>query len=204
MRKRAAIVLCVLVLACAGTVAALRYWDHRHEPKYQGKMLAQWLKGPFPPFDVEKAKESAQWLEAADAVRHMGTNAIPPLLKMVQAKDSTGKARATSWWYNVFHAGPPWTQARDLHQTARLGFSAMDPQDAQAAIPTLTTLMLTSADREIRESAYNALCATAHDYTALQKVIKSAIPVIPTAAAHLRLLDQREVFLATNGVAGKK
>ncbi len=56
------------------------------DPVYDGKRLSVWVQG----FDLSNYGPPKQlaWREAEEAVRRIGTNAIPRLLSMLQAKDS--------------------------------------------------------------------------------------------------------------------
>ncbi len=55
------------------------------EPVYEGKPLSRWLQATDPPYDDPAAGQKADL-----ALRHIGTNAIPTLLKLIQAKDPPG------------------------------------------------------------------------------------------------------------------
>jgi hypothetical protein len=61
------------------------------DPIYGGKALSLWLQtyDPSSPF----GRGSREWNEADDAVRHIGTNAIPALLQMLREKDTDLKLR---------------------------------------------------------------------------------------------------------------
>jgi hypothetical protein len=62
------------------------------EPVYQGKTLSAWLErysgngGPVQPYEIEEGRA-----EAATAIRHIGTNGIPCLLRMAATEDSPVK-----------------------------------------------------------------------------------------------------------------
>jgi hypothetical protein len=57
-------------------------------PVYHGKPLTLWLQTY-----TRSSRGSPEWKEADEAVRHAGTNAIPVLLHLIQAKDSELKLR---------------------------------------------------------------------------------------------------------------
>jgi HEAT repeats len=62
-----------------------------HDPVYRGKALSLWLQtydssSPF-------GRGSREWNEADEAVRHIGTNAIPALLQMLRERDTDLKVR---------------------------------------------------------------------------------------------------------------
>lgn len=103
MRNRGRIALVVVLVVLAGIIG----WQvlREREPVYQGKSLPEWLEGytplPFPRtfalgrptvglvgstgrmqgYRFDSAKVDA-------AVRHIGTNALPSLLRMLRARDS--------------------------------------------------------------------------------------------------------------------
>src|ERR1017187_4665789 len=55
-------------------------------PVYRGKVLTSWLRTYAP--SSPSGRQSREWGEADDAVRHIGTNCIPVLLRMVCQRDS--------------------------------------------------------------------------------------------------------------------
>jgi len=59
------------------------------EPVYQGKTLSEWLKGYDGFFDTLVGDNE----ESDEAIRHIGTNALPFLEKMLVAKDSKFKVK---------------------------------------------------------------------------------------------------------------
>ena len=61
------------------------------EPAWQGKKLSQWLTNCNSD-DPRDLSESAR-----QAIRAMGTNALPPLLRMVARKDSSALLRLRVW-----------------------------------------------------------------------------------------------------------
>jgi hypothetical protein len=69
-RRRVIIVLAGCVLVAIGIVA---FWPGEREPEYNGKTLSKWLKiYKSPSADFTAPTQ----IEAADAVKHIGTNAI--------------------------------------------------------------------------------------------------------------------------------
>jgi hypothetical protein len=59
---------------------------HSREPVYQGRRLSQWLEGTFQ-WDGSAYSEKMEDSAAKEAVLHMGTNAIPTLLRLMSKKD---------------------------------------------------------------------------------------------------------------------
>src|SRR4051794_10793082 len=79
--KRLRIVLAVLLVAMIGGLAWLA--SRQREPMYQGQPLSYWLGGyDSPPLtNVTPSQADA-------AVRQLGTNAFPVLLRRLQQRDS--------------------------------------------------------------------------------------------------------------------
>jgi hypothetical protein len=86
-RCRLTILAGLLTLPLIAWVCFLVCRDSRR-PVYHGKPLALWLQTY-----TSSARGSREWNEADEAVRHIGTNAIPVLLHLIHAKDSTLKLR---------------------------------------------------------------------------------------------------------------
>ena len=85
MTRRMGVGLCILVVLVAGTV--LWRATRPDEPSYGGKPLTRWLESHVPNSSANPPFNSPGWKKADEALRHIGTNAIPTLLRMVRAKD---------------------------------------------------------------------------------------------------------------------
>ncbi|MDB6067256.1 MAG: repeat protein [Pedosphaera sp.] len=101
MATKRKILLPVLGIVAVGVLAWLLFREPP-EPVYQGKPLSVWLKS----FDMGNSKEDAD--VAADAVRHIGTKALPKLLGMISSKDRNSRWESVLSWINgrqsVVHA----------------------------------------------------------------------------------------------------
>jgi hypothetical protein len=132
--KNRTVIVTLLVLAI-GTVAMLYYLKHLGEPRYHGKRLRVWL-----------AEGVRKWYESGDeackpsreAVRHMGTNAIPTLLRMLRATDSPLNLKLVALADKIEFIPRPDT-ASDEHYLASWGFGWLG-SDASNAIPALTDI----------------------------------------------------------------
>jgi HEAT repeats len=80
MKRR--IIFIVLILLVLGALVWLA--SRPREPVYQGKTLSEWLRLQVDDFNNP---------DAQDAVRHIGTNGIPTLLRMLRQRDSRLKLR---------------------------------------------------------------------------------------------------------------
>jgi hypothetical protein len=121
----------VLVLAAIGVVL---YVSRTNEPSFRGRALSQWLS------DIENARDDQAAESANNAVRQIGTNAIPYLLGMMRAEDSKLKETSITLLarLHIYRIRIP--DASGKHLQALLGFEALGPQ-ASSAIPELKTLM---------------------------------------------------------------
>ena len=125
-----------------------------HEPVYNGKPLRYWLRGyhelphqsnignkvigashiiEFPPGVIQSQYE---WHRAEEAVRHIGTNAIPTLLKLVEARDSPLKLKLTGWLRRLRVVPIHPVTAVDLNYQGVHGFVTLGA-DARTAAPDL-------------------------------------------------------------------
>jgi HEAT repeat protein len=132
----------ILVAALLAAVVTALAWQlfHSREPRYQGKALSAWLAdlntGPIVQGDYTGETHDT----AADAFRHIGTNALPQLLNGLRAKDSPLKSaclnalRNHREFRNIFHP------ADETRASAAQGFKALGPM-AKPAIPELTVIL---------------------------------------------------------------
>lgn len=176
----------LLVLAL---VIGVIWLNHPREPKDHGKTLSEWLEetdhgdpDTFAPVDA--------------AVRRMGTNALPFLLNMVQAKDSRLKQTICAWAENHLQYTLPLRRAYDAHVHAGMGFSALDGVDARRATPALMKL-LDDPDYGVRVCAFDCLMQSKLDDTTQRLVLTKASSFSPQAVRWLRLLD-REAAKSNN------
>src|SRR5437899_10700205 len=72
----------VLVLGAIGMILCA---SRSKEPSYQSRTLGAWLK------DIENSRDDREAEPARAAVRKIGTNAMPSLLKLMRAEDSRWK-----------------------------------------------------------------------------------------------------------------
>src|SRR2546423_7407990 len=81
----------LLILAAVVAVSVcLVIWPPNGEPRYGGKKLSEWLKA---------SENRASEKEAAVAVRHMGTNALPYLIEWVRESEGKMRFRARVYFY---------------------------------------------------------------------------------------------------------
>ncbi len=158
MRKRVVFLAVACLFAVVGTVV----WRVAHipEPYHQGKSLTEWL--------IRCAKEHnmlldyPRHLEAENAIRAIGTNAFPTLLRMMARRDSRLKKRLVEAlphrFSRFFHIG----QGYHSRILAAYGYMALR-ESGKPLVPALVE-MTTNTDPNVR---YTAVFALAHnDFTA--------------------------------------
>jgi hypothetical protein len=130
----------ILVLLALWLVGVVVCWivTRPREPTYDGRSLRQWLA-------IAQRANDANSGEGAEAVRAVGTNAIPSLLEWirydrpwwrVEAEDLTLRGYSMPGW---MHAD----KEDDLADAALLGFKILGPE-AETAIPGLTGILNTA------------------------------------------------------------
>jgi hypothetical protein len=132
-------------------VAILTSWLMVHlgglkEPSYQGRTLTDWLNdcSVYPPqgFGEYPRAFNPRVLAAEHAVKEIGTNAIPVLLKMLQTGDSTTELKIE---INVLLdrqslIGFRFRPGYDYRNLAVFGFEILN-KDAAPAVPALIGLL---------------------------------------------------------------
>jgi HEAT repeat protein len=126
--QRCALLILLALLAGAGLWLALR----SHQPSYGGKNLNEWL--------ARLTSNGEEDGEAVNAVRQIGTNAIPVLVRMMGSEDSSMKrtfiAMLRSQHLVNFHI----LDETEQHLRASFGFNVLGPI-AHAAVPELEPLI---------------------------------------------------------------
>jgi hypothetical protein len=140
--------LAALVLAgLFGTVAVI-YLTQPRELVYDGKPVSYWVRG--------LGSKHVTHNEASNkAFHHIGTNALPVLIKMLRTKDSEVKLWLRHLYDKQSLVRHHFTVAEADRISAFLGFSELGPL-AKPAVPALIDLL---ADEEISEDAARALAA---------------------------------------------
>jgi HEAT repeat protein len=151
MRKRSRIAFALLLLGGIAWLMSLL-----SEPMYKGKRLNVWL-GDYtvifsqdPPYDLNKLEE------IDDAVRHMGTNAIPILLRRLRAKDSPLKRRLVALAQQQHILKVKFKSAYRLQQEGADGLDALGA-DAKYAVPELIKLFEQRTVSEPRDDVAHVL-----------------------------------------------
>ena len=166
MRNRVRIALAVVLVAVVGVVG----WQvlRQREPVYQGQRLSVWLTrygdGDYTAVTQQIAKK-----EVDVAVRHMGTNAVPFLVRRIRAKDSAFglwlvKMARLQHAIKVRH-----TPAYVRRLQALNGITALDLEARKTVVPGLIEC-LDDDDSQVRRYAGAALKAIDADAAAKEGV----------------------------------
>ncbi len=123
----------VLALAALSAVVWVLLPRPELEPVFQGKPLGEWLAYYT---DPRSSTNQEPALQADDAVRHIGSNAVPTLLRMLRERDSvigvTLLSVAAKQHFVTFHH----TSASELNLRSLLAFRALGA-NGRAAVPGL-------------------------------------------------------------------
>jgi len=152
MRRRNPVFIAV---ACAAVmVVVVGVCLPAPEPRYEGRLLSFWLENPdnFIPEGFDPSAAGVQ------AVRAIGTNAIPTLLQWISYEPSPLRQKLRNLLQNL--PGPlkprngqiEWLRATD----AGIAFAILGSQ-AHAAVPELVHLALTSSDTNRAQRCIDSL-----------------------------------------------
>lgn len=138
MSKRLCLSVAVglLLLGVGGGFVLARLGGDQGEPVYQGKTLSLWLDDYFrstygPPYNRTARKK------AEEAVRQIGTNGIPTLLRMIRAKDPpTVMLKLLDLVRKQSLVKIRYRYARDRHDLAYYAFQILGT-NAACAVPEL-------------------------------------------------------------------
>jgi hypothetical protein len=157
-RRRVILILAALIVVVLG---ALLLWPGAREPEYQGKTLSEWLIKCGPAgggYKIDPQTGHLMWdnPEAAAAVRHIGTNALPWLLRWLHYRMPTGNA--------LFYVALSKLSPRNNHfdpyvlpdSLGERGFAVLGPQ-AASAVPQLARLVGEPRDKKFAWRAVNCL-----------------------------------------------
>jgi hypothetical protein len=153
--KRRRILLPIFVIAVVGGIAW--FASEPSDPVYQGRRLSEWVDDNYQshlavarPGLSKGAQERAE-----NAIRHIGTNAIPTLLKMIRYTDSPLKkkimALADKQRLITVNIHPE----DYYHDSAYTAFMALGPV-AKPAVPNLVAL-LTDKHSSVQTNAADLL-----------------------------------------------
>jgi HEAT repeat protein len=152
MPKRVHIALACLFLVVAG----LLLWKglREREPRYNGITLSEWLGPPVYTGPLNYMDLQARTDASVKAVRQIGSNAVPALIRMLRAKDSAFADRLRNLagrFIRIRHLS-----AFEWNQRALRGFSLLGAR-AESAVPSLIDIANQDASSRAKCDALQAL-----------------------------------------------
>ena len=179
----------ILVLSLIVIAIAVAVWLDAQpdlpEPHYANKPLHQWLTAYDP--QIRLTIPMGQLAETDNAIRHMGADAVPALLRMQQAHDSYLKLKFLALLkeqhiYPVHHI-----PAYNLNYAATRAFVALGT-NAQSAVPQLIAIYKANYSESSRELATRSLEAIGPPaQAAIPTLVKSLAS--SSESARLRLIQ---------------
>ncbi len=131
--RRGLILLLVVVVAAAAGVWFAKPSD---DPVCQGRPLSSWLE------DLAAPPGSSTYENAAAAVRSIGTNAVPQLLRLLSTPHKARRDACVAFAHNRLRfRNVSWLPLSSDHwEMARHGFIVLGPS-ASNAVPALSALL---------------------------------------------------------------
>ena len=161
-------VLLVLFLALVAAIVFRRLIADRPEPSYQDRPLTEWLG------DLHNPGTSVIYSNAALAIQHLGTNAVPYLVDDLNARDS--KLMVDFRNFLGHHGLSPFGRDADHRRWDALsGFGVLGPA-ARAAIPALAW-QLTNQPVTVEDRAHSFA-------EALSDIGPDAVPALEAASTN--------------------
>ncbi len=118
-----------------GGILLFAFWPPR-EPSYAGKSLGYWLRQDFWSIRVGKGPSP----EAEDAVRKIGTNALPTLIQMLRARDSRLKLALMKWSAKQSLINFQFNSSWERRSQGQVGYLILGPAAAQQ-VPELIQIL---------------------------------------------------------------
>jgi len=165
--KRIIIMAAVLLLL----VGAIALWPRDNEPSYRGKTLSQWIDSCEPQVGATTAIRYASiYPQEFEAIRAIGTNALPCLLEWIRYQPSKPK----EFLYPLLGRLRIMSDPSKLRANrVAVGFAMLGAL-ASPAIPELKKIANAATDRKGSEPAIYALeCIGSPALPALAEVIRS-------------------------------
>jgi hypothetical protein len=127
MRKRVQIALAVVLVMLAGVTAWLGLRER--EPVYQGRRLSVWLE------ILHREKLAHLDDHAKQAIRHIGTNALPVLIERLRAHDTPLKQLIMKWTQKQAFVHFHFNSADERRPEAIWGYEALGPLASTHQVP---------------------------------------------------------------------
>ncbi len=165
-RRRYIIALSLCALVIIGWLVFA--FPRAREPRYRGRTLTEWI-GDTLREPTSNVTNSPAWQKSSEAAKHMAPEAVPWLLKLIQARDSRLKQQVAGLFDYVPIVHIHITRAYETVKIAEQGFALLG-EDAKPAWPELIRLT-ESPDVNIRAHAFECLCESRIDKQALMPVL---------------------------------
>ena len=116
-------------------------WQVREarEPVHEGQKLSEWMERHLPSSAANPPYGSEGWKKAHEAIRNIGTNGIPTLLKMISATDNGFKRRFLKWASTQPRLHLRYRPAYQLNEEAEYAIEILGT-NAVGAVPGLTKI----------------------------------------------------------------
>jgi tetratricopeptide (TPR) repeat protein len=151
-----AIALFVAVAVIAGIVFVVL---PPKEPSYKGRPLGDWLAQFNEGYTPDYASNDPNNIECREALQHIGTNAIPFLLRILRAKDSAVKVKLMDLAERQHFISLPVSSVDDEKYKAIIGFYLLGDL-ATNAIPELIEISASSPSMASKRSTEQVLLMT--------------------------------------------
>jgi len=152
--KRAHSLILIGPLCLAGSILLYFACSQASEPKYQSRTLTSYLEGPWKQIDGPQT-ENPHFAPDEKAIRVIGTNGIPTLLRLIEAQDPAWRQK---WYALLKRQSVVHFEIRDATRKRELGclrFHILG-NIAKPAVPKLVQLLNHPAF-EVRAAATNCL-----------------------------------------------
>ena len=168
MKKKFRMTLAILLVALLGLVIWQIISPGEPEPVYQGRPLSFWLANAAEPvIDIENPKPTLH-----QAMRAMGTNSVPALLRMLRANDPAWKLKLIALGQKQNLIKIEHVPASELNYRAALGFEQLGT-DASNTVPTLIKLYQQTSSEDSRRYIAQSLGAIGPSAkTAVSELVK--------------------------------
>jgi len=169
------------------------------EPVYQGKPLSYWLAGYNPPaYQLAHPHGPAppSYVEANTAIREIGTNAVPILLRMLQGPDATLKDRLWDLARKQhFFAVPPRFYPNPKFEIAA-GFRALG-KTASNAVPSLIVMFTHYPTVAFLQQAVPEILGD------IGPAARRAVPILLRAATHTNQVVRNNAIFALGKIGAE-
>ena len=181
MKRRRVILIVVLwALVLAGIIWALL---QPPGPAYRGRPLTYWLEHYLPPPTNSSGGILRPNPAAVEAIRQIGTNAIPTLLRMAEAHDSPLKLKLVALARKQHLIRIRFISAGEQNRQATLGFRGLGAA-ASNAVPALIKIFDAKSSPWSQEEAANALAGIG---PAARRAVPSLCSALAAANSNVRI-----------------